>query len=86
MCYNEHMTAILFDTLKFSAHLKASGFSEEQAQGVTSALTEAFHDKAVTPETLRQELQLLESRMTVKLGSMIIVATTVLAAINFFAS
>jgi hypothetical protein len=38
------MTAITFDTLKFTKRLKASGFTEAQAEGFAEAQRETFEE------------------------------------------
>ena len=71
------MSAITFDTLKFANRLKAAGVPDKQAEAEAEALAEVFESnlrELVTTPTLQQELRLLEQRMTIKLGLMIVAA------------
>ncbi len=85
------MTAVPFDTLKFVEKLEAGGFSHQQAKAAAEAFAEATSQELATKgdiATLRVELQtgfqLLEQRMTIKLGGLTVVATgVILAAIKF---
>lgn len=47
------MAPINFDTLKFAHRLKETGFTDEQAEGATKALTEALE---ASPKDLPQDL------------------------------
>ena len=42
------MSAVAFDTLKFSKDLEAAGFTPEQASGVAEALAKTMSDSVVT--------------------------------------
>jgi len=71
------VSAITFDTLKFANRLKAAGVPDKQAEAEAEALAEVFESnlrELVTTPTLQQELRLLEQRMTIKLGLMIVAA------------
>ena len=57
------MTAITFDTLKFSRRLEASGFTPQQATGAAEALAETMQAELVTHGILRSEVQSLEVRL-----------------------
>ncbi len=73
------------DTLKLATRLEAGGFTPEQARTVASALGEAAEiADLVTKSDLDQRLQLLEQRMTIRLGGMLVVMTGVLAAVLRF--
>lgn len=74
------MTATTFDTLRISKRLKAAGFSDEQAETVTGILRET-RDADLTSLATKQDLQLLEQRLTIKLGSMLVVAVGAAAAL-----
>lgn len=92
------MSAIPFDTLKFVEKLEAGGFTREQAKAAAEAFAEAAGQELATKGGivgLRNELallrsetqtgfQLLEQRMTIKLGGLIIAATgLILAALRY---
>jgi len=78
------MTTITFNTLKFANRLKAAGVPPLQAEAEAEALSEVFEadlKELVTKETLQQELRLLEQRMTIKLGGLMVVAVGLIAAL-----
>lgn len=85
------MSAIPFDTLKFVEKLEAGGFTPQQARAAAAAFAEATSQELATKSdiaVLRTEVQtgfqLLEQRMTIKLGGLIIAATgLVLAAMRY---
>lgn len=73
------MTAVPFDTLKLARSLREKGnFTQEQAEGVADALAEAFQDNVAT----KDDLALLEQRLTIKIGGMLVIAVGVLAAME----
>lgn len=86
------MTAITFDTLKFSETLRKSGFTEEQAKGATEALA-AVHEGADLAtkadistlksdiKELEYKIQLTEKSLTIKLGLMIAASTGIIATL-----
>lgn len=74
------MTSTTFDTLQISKRLKAAGFSDEQAETVTGILRET-RDADLTSLATKQDLQLLEQRLTIKLGSMLVIAVGAVAAL-----
>jgi hypothetical protein len=72
------MSAIPFDTLKLARSLREKAkFPSEQAEGVADALAEAFQSEIATKSDLRE----LEHRLTVKIGSMLVVAIGILTAL-----
>lgn len=78
------MSTITFDTLKFANKLKAAGVPAQQAEAEAEALSDVFEanlNELVTKETLRQELRLLEQRMTIKLGGMMAAAIAITATL-----
>lgn len=89
------MTAIPFDTLKFVERLEAGGFTHQQARAAAEAFAEATSQELATKAdlaavrgdvaALRTEMltgfQLLEQRMTIKLGGLIVAATGLLLAV-----
>ena len=92
------MSAIAFDTLKFTRRLKAGGFTAEQAETAAEAFAEAVTDELVTKndtELLKRDIELLrrdlsqeiagaELRITIRIGGMIAVAVTFLAMSDKF--
>jgi len=72
------MGAIPFDTLKLARKLREKAhFTAEQAEGVADALADAFQDRVAT----KDDLALLEQRLTIKIGGMLVVAVGVLTAL-----
>ncbi|MBF0183446.1 MAG: DUF1640 domain-containing protein [Magnetococcales bacterium] len=62
------MTTITFDTLKFVETLRASGFDESQAKGMTAAIQEvqkANLDSLVTKHDLEKELSPIRTDLAV---------------------
>ena len=71
------------DTLEIVKRLKDAGFSEPQAEAVTTIfrdVREADFAQLATKTDLRE----LEQRMTIRIGGMLVVATGVLLAAKFF--
>jgi hypothetical protein len=72
------MSAIPFDTLKLARALRDKAhFTAEQAEGVADALAGAFQDRVAT----KDDLALLEQRLTIKIGGMLVIAVGVLTAL-----
>lgn len=69
--------AATFDTLTYAKRLKQAGFTEQQAEAQAEAL------RAVVDENLatKQDLKDLETRLTLRLGGLIVGATAVLAVL-----
>ncbi len=86
------MTALTFDTLKFARRLKEAGMdprlAEEQAEALAEALEANLQDLATKADLkqleadLRRDMQLMEQRLIIKLGSMMVVAVGVVAALT----
>lgn len=84
MCYDAAMTATAFDTLKFANRLKAAGVPSAQAEAEAEALAEVFEHAGgalVTREYFDARLMQLEQRMTIKLGSLMVIAIGAVAAL-----
>jgi len=86
------MGVVAFNTYEFIKSLEQAGLSEKQAEAITTGILRA-HDSAdvATKADLREmqvqtkaDLRELELRMTIKLGSMMIIAVGVLGAIIKF--
>ncbi len=72
------MSAAPFDTLKLARSLRdKANLTPEQAEGFASALADAFQDQLAT----KSDLLLLEQRLTIKVGGMLVVAIGLLAAL-----
>ncbi len=72
------MSAMPFDTLKLARALREKAhFTPEQAEGVADALAGAFQDQVAT----KDDLTLLEQRLTIKIGGMLVLAIGVLTAL-----
>jgi hypothetical protein len=92
------MTALAFDTLRFTRKLESSGVPREQAMGITEAFAEASGEQethiATKGDIARIENRLnlidarfeqLELRMTVKFGAMLLAAGGLICAVIIFA-
>lgn len=82
------MAAHAMGTHKIVKRLKDSGFSDAQAETVTDIMRENREfDLAslVSKQDLQYGLRDLEQRLTIRIGGMIVVATGLLLAANFFA-
>ncbi len=78
------MSTITFDTLKFSKRLREAGVPEKQAEAEAEALSEVLEvnlKDLVTKEDLQRELRDLEQRMLIKLGGLMVVAVSIVAAL-----
>ena len=71
------MSIAVFDTHAYIKKLKAVGFTEEQAEVQAQVLSEIIDTNLAT----KQDLKELEYRMTIKLGTLIHVAISVVAAL-----
>lgn len=77
------MTGVAFDTLKLARRLREkAGFTPEHAEEASEALAEAVGGAELATKV---DLRELEQRMTIKFGSMLIVAVgIIIAALRFF--
>ena len=71
------MAAIMFDTYAFVKQLIEAGMPEEQAEVLARSQTTLIEEKLATKEDLKE----LELRLRLHLGSMIVVAIGVVAAL-----
>lgn len=81
---NARMNTLTFDTLKFANKLKAAGADARLAEAEAEALSEVLElnlREIVTKELLQQELRLLEQRMVIKLGGLMVLAVGIVAAL-----
>lgn len=82
------MTTITFDTHTFVKKLQAVGFTEEQAEVFAAEQARLIEDKLATKHdltalenNLRRDLLELEYRMTIKLGTLMVLAIGVMATL-----
>ena len=79
------MAAIMFDTHAFVKELIETGMPEPQAEVLARTHATLINEKLVTKQDLRQELRELELRLmynlTLRIGSMMVVAIGVVAAL-----
>lgn len=78
--HTRFVTTIPFDTHRVVTRLKERGFTEEQASGIAEAMRELDLSQLATKADLRE----LELRMIVKLGTIVVAATTFLTVIKYF--
>lgn len=74
------MATIVFDSHTFIKRLRATGFTQEQAEVIVDASRDAL-SQPVTKDDLKTELLALEQRMTIKLGALMVVAVGAVAAL-----
>ena len=70
-----------FDTLSYARRLKASGFTDQQAETLADATKELVTDQMVTRSFLESELDKLSMRLTIRMGAIAVVCVGALAAI-----
>lgn len=75
------MTTTVFDTLAYAKKLKAAGFTEEQAEVQAEGIAEIIDEKLATKKDLLELEERLTYRLTMRLGSMIVAAVSILAVI-----
>ncbi len=78
------MSAIAFDTLKYSKRLKEAGVPDKQAEAEAEALAEVLEvnlKDLATKEDLRRDLRELEQRMVIKLGGMMMASIAIVATL-----
>ncbi len=78
------MAAITFDTVKFANTLKAACVPPAQAEAEATAISEILEvnlKDLVTKEDMHREMRDLEQRLIIKLGALIVVAISIVAAL-----
>ena len=82
------MAAIMFDTHAFVKELTEAGMPEQQAEVLARSQATLIDEKLATKEDLKKlelatkrDLKELELRLTLRLGSMMVVAIGVVAAL-----
>ena len=71
------MSTVTFDTCAFVKDLTRAGMPEEQAEVLARSQAALIDDNLAT----KQDLKELELRLTIRLGSMMVVAVGVVAAL-----
>jgi hypothetical protein len=74
-------TSFLIDTHRFIEDLRAAGFSQEQAAGLTRALQRSDLNHLATRADLKAELKDLETRLVKWIVTVVGVAVAILALI-----
>lgn len=75
----------MFNALKYTESLEKAGFTRKQAEKSISILIEIMEQNLATKNDiskLEHRLRELELRMTVKLGSMLVVSIGIMTAIQ----
>ncbi|MCY4453465.1 MAG: hypothetical protein OXC01_16110 [Immundisolibacterales bacterium] len=82
------MTSIAFDTHAFVKDLTAAGMPEAQAEVLAQSQAKLIDEKLATKqdlkaleERLRRDMKELEFRLTIRLGSMMVIAVGAVAAL-----
>ena len=85
------MNVANFDSLSYANRLKAAGMDAGLAEVQASAMSEVIHGHFQTLSTkqevqqlghdLRKDMQLLEQRMVIKLGSLMVLAIGIVATV-----
>ena len=75
------MAAIMFDTYAFVKELTGAGMPEPQAEVLARSQAQLIDEKLATKEDLKQLELRLTYNLTVRFGSMMVVAVGVMAAL-----
>lgn len=75
------MSTVIFDTLAYSKKLKKAGFSQLQAEIQAEAMAELVHEKLATKHDIKLLEERLTFRLTIRLGSMLVVAVGIFATL-----
>lgn len=82
-CYNHYMTVLVINTHDAIKRLIKAGQNEESAEAIVELITEV-HEQVVTKTDLKNEIQNLEQRITIKLYTVGIAIIGVLAAFKYW--
>ena len=74
------MATIVFDSHTFVKRLRSTGFTEEQAEAIVEASRDALQ-QLVTKDDLDERITALEQRLTIRLGTIVVVAVGAVAAL-----
>jgi hypothetical protein len=79
----------MFNTLKFAKMLEEVGFSREQAETSIKILVEIMEDKLASKQDLKEletalqhSIAQVESKLTIRMGTMLAASIAILAAIQ----
>ena len=78
---------LIFDTLAYAKKLKKAGFTEEQAEVQSEALAGVLETNIATKRDIaevRKEIEMLGYKLTIRLGSMLVVAVGLLGSLQVF--
>lgn len=75
------MSVLVFDTHAYIKKLKAVGFSEEQAEVQAEVLSSLIEEQFATKRDLKELEERLTYRLTLRLGSMMVAAVGIVAAL-----
>ena len=75
-----YMQPINFDTLKYAKRLQAAGMDHRVAEEQAMALSELM-ENALQPLATKSDLQLLEQRMVIKLGTLMVACVGAVTAL-----
>ena len=75
------MAAIMFDTHAFVKELTGAGMPEPQAEVLARSQAQLIDEKLATKEDLKQLELRLTYNLTVRFGSMMVIAVGVMAAL-----
>jgi len=82
---------LFFDTLAYAKKLKQAGFTEEQAEVQSEALAGVLENNIATKrdihsldQKIEQQSEILSYKLTIRLGSMLVVAVGLLASLEVF--
>ena len=74
------MSVMVFNSLNYAKRLEQAAFTRQQAEVQANIMTEIVDEKIAT----KQDLRVLEYRITIRLGGMLAAAVAVLAALITF--
>ena len=77
-------TTTTFDTLMYAKKLKEAGFTEQQAEVQAEAMKEIIDNQLATKNDildLKRDMREMEYRIISRIGGIIVIAVSVLAAI-----
>jgi hypothetical protein len=71
------LSVIAFDTLTYAKKLKASGFTEQQAEVQAEAMAELVNEQLATKRDLKE----LEMSLVLRLGGIMVAGITIIATL-----
>lgn len=75
------MSVLVFDTHAYVKKLKGVGFSEEQAEVQAEVISALIEEQLATKRDLKELEERLAYRLTLRLGSMMVAAVGIVAAL-----